>query len=267
MVNQTIDIVTVTYGNMFSVVRRTVDSLYKFTEQPFRLIIVNNGSTDETATFFSQLRSCTLINLGENTGMVNAFDAGIKKSSGPFVAIMDHDIEFTMPWKEEFLKLFDKNRDVGVIGPRIVMPDNRIYSALFSFYFQIPRTQIKFAISNPIILPRFLRRFVHFSFHHGEQDNDSQFAVVKKVPHVTGCFLVARKETFQKTGGFVDKSYLDRNGAYVDLDFTLRVLKSGYKILYDGKTKIIHHCNRPPQIVRDSNSQQNYKRLKKKWGI
>ena len=263
MNSQEVDIITVTYGNMFPVIKRAIDSLYKFTKQPFHVIIVNNGSTDETITFSEKYPNCKIINTGENLGMVKGFNIGLRASTASFIARMDHDVEFIMPWKERFLKLFEKRKDIGIIGPRIIFSDNRIYSAFVRFYIHYP----KLSFNNILIFPKFLRQYISIGSHMGEEDSDTRFRVVRRAGHVTGSFFLMKREVFEKVG-FADEEYPAKNGIFEDLDYTIRIAKAGYKIFYDGMVKIIHYSG--PTLgkkIKDLEFQQNRTRLRNKWGL
>jgi GT2 family glycosyltransferase len=261
-----IDIVTVTYGNMLPVLKRTMESLYKFREAPFRLIVVNNGSTDGTARYCAGLTDCELVDLPENIGIVKAFNIGLRKSSAPFVARMDHDVEFVMPWQSRLLRLLEGADDVGMAGPRLINSDGTVYAALFSFFFKLPLIPVRLNVPDPFLFPRALRRFVHFTQHSLEADGDLRFGARRGVYHVSGAFLVIKRSAFEKVG-FPDESYPDMNGAYEDLDYTLRFVKSGFKIFYEGGIKVIHHCSRPENSPAEPAPQMNRAIFKKKWGF
>lgn len=261
-----VDIVTVTYGNMFPVLKRTVDSLYRFTKGPFRLIIVNNGSTDETLTAFNGLAGCTLINLQENVGTLRALNIGLRHTTAPLIARMDHDVEFVMPWEDGLLGALTGNRAADAAGPRLLTPDGRIYAALFHFFFKVPRLPVRFAVDNPFSLPRPILSFIHYSQHSLEADSDALFGRRTFVYHVPGTFLVFKRDAFEKVG-FPDESYPDMNGAYEDLDYTLRFIMNGFKVIYEGGTKVIHHCSRPLERFCIQEPLRNKMMFKKKWGF
>ena len=268
MTFQAVDIIVVTYGNMFSDLKRSMESLYKFTAPPFHVIVVNNASTDETAAYCSTLPDCTLVNLPENMGTVKAFNAGLEKSTAPFVVRMDHDIELTGPWQDELFSCF-ADAATGMAGPRIVNPDGTVYAALFEWFLKISNLPLCVAVADPLALPRFLRRFVHFGQHGGEKDDDTIFGVTKSVQHVTGAFWMMSRGAFEKIGP-PDTDYPDKNGAFEDLDYTLRFVTGGFRIMYNGKVKIIHYCSRPAQsdtTVAKQPPAQNRALFRKKWGI
>jgi len=261
-----IDFITVTYGNMFNDVKRTVESIYKFTPPPFNLYIINNGSTDETRTYFKKFPDCRIINLEDNAGMVEGFNTGVKLSDSPYIVRMDHDIELIMAWKERFLSWFEKDDKIAMVGPRVLTADGRIYSACFNFHFRYLRSINEI---NILKIPKILRRFFYWSENHFAQDDDKKYGVVKEVPHITGTFEIIKRKAFEKVGLF-DSSYPEKNGVLEDLDYTLRMAASGYKIIYDGTVKIIHYCSRPRQKIPlkpAAPQRSNRKRLRKKWGI
>jgi len=250
---------------MFNDVKRTVESIYKFTSPPFNLYIVNNGSTDETLTYFEKFPDCKVINLEDNVGMIEGFNTAVRLSDSPYIVRVDHDIELIMPWKERFLSWFEKDNDIGIVGPRVLTADGRIYSACFHFYFRYLRS-IK--TRDILKIPKAFRRFFYWSENYLAADDDNKYGVVKFAPHITGTFEVIKKEAFEKVGLF-DNSYTGKNGVFEDLDYTLRMAEAGYKILYDGSVKIIHYCSRPEKTGQMPNSFRNInrKRLREKWGI
>ena len=244
----------------------SIESLYKFTPPPFNVYIINNGSTDETLTYFDKFPNCKVINIETNAGMVEGFNTAVKLSDSPYIVRMDHDIELIMPWKEKFLSWFEKDELVGMVGPRVLTADGRIYSACFNFYFRYLR-----AINgiNIFKVPKMFRRFFYWRENHLAQDNDEKYGITKEVLHITGTFEAIRRDAFEKVGLF-DNSYPEKNGIFEDLDYTLRMASSGYKIIYDGTVKIIHYCSRPdpkPGSKRSPFKRLNRKRLRKKWGI
>lgn len=71
-----------------------IESLYAQTVQDFELIIIDNGSTDEslqTARKYSEKPNCTLIENGKNTGFSYAVNQGIRKAKAPYVLLFNND--------------------------------------------------------------------------------------------------------------------------------------------------------------------------------
>jgi GT2 family glycosyltransferase len=266
MVMPEIDIITVTYGDMLPVLKRAVESLYKFREAPFRLIVVNNGSKDGTAAYCAGLPDCEFVDLPENVGTVKALSIGFSRSRAPFIARMDHDVEFIMPWQGGLIGVLEADEKACMAGPRLLNSDGSIYAALFSFFFKIPGLPASFVVEDPFLFPKCLRRFVHYTQHGQEADNNLLFGVRREVAHVSGAFQVMKRSAIEKVG-FPDESYPDMNGVYEDLDYTLRLVNKGLKVLYEGEIIVIHHCSRPVNYKAASGPGLNKSFFKKKWGF
>ena len=74
--------------------RDSIESVYAQTEQDFELIIVDNGSTDESleqARSYCTRDNFTLIENGENTGFSHAVNQGIQLAKGEYVVLFNND--------------------------------------------------------------------------------------------------------------------------------------------------------------------------------
>lgn len=71
-------VVVIPAYNEEEVIGRTID-LIKATKLPLDIIVVNDGSTDRTASVAKE-KGCIVVNLPKNVGKANAFLAGIKEA-------------------------------------------------------------------------------------------------------------------------------------------------------------------------------------------
>ncbi len=82
--------------------RKCVGSVLSQTLKPRRVIVVDDGSTDETADVIRSLKESNsavmLHSMGGNFGVAAARNAGIKRSDAPFIAFIDAD-DIWMPNK------------------------------------------------------------------------------------------------------------------------------------------------------------------------
>ena len=72
----------------------SIESVYAQTEQDFELIIVDNGSTDESleqARSYCGRPNFTLIENGTNTGFSHAVNQGIARAKGEYVVMFNND--------------------------------------------------------------------------------------------------------------------------------------------------------------------------------
>ena len=97
------------------------------------IIIVNDGSTDNSYNIIKNINNIILINNTKNIGKGASIIKAIKIATGKFVIIQDADLEYDPnDIKKLLLKAKKENSDV-VYGSRILNKNNR-YSTL-SFYY------------------------------------------------------------------------------------------------------------------------------------
>lgn len=94
--------------------------------EPFELIFVNDGSTDNTASILEKLSSVIIITFRKNFGQTAALDAGIKHATGEYIITLDADLQNP---PEEIPKLIEalhtQNMDV-ISGWRVNRKDTNL---------------------------------------------------------------------------------------------------------------------------------------------
>ena len=94
MANQSISVIIPTF-NRASVLARAIDSVLNQTFRPIELIIVDDGSSDETESLVAKYENPLIQYIKtENRGVSAARNTGIKKSAGDWIALLDSDDEW-----------------------------------------------------------------------------------------------------------------------------------------------------------------------------
>ncbi|MDO5601882.1 MAG: glycosyltransferase family 2 protein [Oscillospiraceae bacterium] len=84
----------------------SIESIFAQTEQAFELIVIDNGSTDESlsiARAYCGRENYTLIENGENTGFSHAVNQGIRAAKAPYIALFNNDAFAEPDWLEKLL--------------------------------------------------------------------------------------------------------------------------------------------------------------------
>jgi len=94
-----------------------VDSIRNQTLQDFILIVVNDGSTDESVEYLTSLRDQRIKIIHQsNQGLGAALNAGLTNCDTEFLARMDAD-DISLPARLEYqLNFLHKHKDIGLVG-------------------------------------------------------------------------------------------------------------------------------------------------------
>lgn len=87
--------------NRFNLISRAIDSVLSQTIKPFEIIVVDDGSSDNTSTFIKNNYKSVKLIKQNNLGVSKARNVGIKNSSGDWIALLDSDDE----WKKNKLEV------------------------------------------------------------------------------------------------------------------------------------------------------------------
>lgn len=221
--------VVVTY-NRSQLLKRNIACLRK--NSPHAIIVVNNGSTDDTGEWLAEQTDLIVITQA-NVGGSGGFYTGIQQAmerGADWIWCMDDDV---FPRPDCLSNLLDHtaSEEVGILAPRRLMEDN-----IFTNDFQAVN------LTNP------------FSSMYKKKLKKQ---VINKPIEILGTAfegLFIRKEAVEKIG-------LPNKDLFIfcdDTDYCLRAVLAGYKILYI------------PSALMDkekffSNDTWNERNKKKKW--
>ena len=97
-------------------ISRTIDSVLAQTYRDFELIVVDDGSQDNTAEIVQRYGPRVRYLYQENAGDGPARNAGIQAARGEWIAFLDHDDEWLPEKLERQMDLLDRNPDLRWCG-------------------------------------------------------------------------------------------------------------------------------------------------------
>lgn len=107
----------------------TITQVEKFCES-FRILVVNDGSTDETESevkrAMSQDNRIGMITYSRNRGKGYAVRRGIVNAHSEYVAFLDSDLELPPYLLEGFLKRMNQEPKVGIVIGSKMHPDSQV---------------------------------------------------------------------------------------------------------------------------------------------
>lgn len=131
--NKKVSIIIPTY-NRPKLLKKAIDSVLLQTYQNFEIIIIDDCSKENIKVLIDNYRSKKIKYFRNETSLYAAGsrNKGIKKADGDFIAFLDDD-DIWLPNKiEDQIKLFEKNKNLGLVysGIKLNFDDNISYSTL-----------------------------------------------------------------------------------------------------------------------------------------
>lgn len=126
--NELISVIVPIY-NVEKYLKKCVDSIIDQTYENLEIILVNDGSTDNSgkiAESYIKIDKRIKVYHKENGGLSDARNFGIKKSKGEYLAFVDSDDFIEKNMYEVLLSnLKEYNADISICGRYIVYPDGK----------------------------------------------------------------------------------------------------------------------------------------------
>jgi glycosyltransferase involved in cell wall biosynthesis len=104
--------------NGASYLKESMESILNQSFEDYEFLIVNDGSTDESAIIIDSFHDSRVkhVKLNANEGIVNALNTGLSKALGEYIVRMDAD-DIALPQRiERQVEFMNRNSKVGIAG-------------------------------------------------------------------------------------------------------------------------------------------------------
>ena len=108
--------------NEAGTIRQIIARVKKLKEISPEIIVVNDGSTDETKKILAKISGIKTINFPKNQGKGAAIRAGLKQATGNYVLIQDADLEYDPADIQSLLDPVINKKAEVVYGSRFLGP-------------------------------------------------------------------------------------------------------------------------------------------------
>jgi GT2 family glycosyltransferase len=198
----------------------------------YEIIVVDSQSKQRI-----KWQKTRVIPFKKNVGYSKIVNAGLKKTKGEYILIINADITVLKNTVSEMLKFMKKNPDVGIVAPQLMDFKNNIQISCFAK----PSLGAILARRTPFGKTKWGKKILK-SFTLADWDRKT----TKEVDWAQGSALMLRKRTLQKVGLLDERFFM----YFEDIDWCQRFWEKGYKVVYLPKAKMKHF----------------YHRSSKKWG-
>ncbi|WP_207495198.1 glycosyltransferase [Aridibaculum aurantiacum] len=195
-------VVICTY-NGSATIKDTLDGLQRLKYPNYEVIVVNDGSKDNTVEIVSKYEDVRLITTS-NCGLSSARNTGMYNARGEILAYIDDDAYPDPHWLHYLAYAYSNSSHAAMGGPNIIPEEDGPIA-----------TCVANAPGGPV--------------HVLETDEIAE--------HIPGCNLSVRKDVLMKIGGF-DPMY---RAAGDDVDVCWRIQEAGYTIGFHPSALVWHH--------------------------
>lgn len=213
-----LSIIIVTW-NTAKITVKCVETIKKYLKNfNYEIIVVDNGSTDNTVNLFKKDKGIKLIENKENLGFSKANNIGVERAEGDYLLFLNSDMELI---DSSLIKMFDyisKNERIGAIGPHFLNIDLTPQASVFP-----PQT-----IFNAF--KEFFLGIKSYSKYLPSLDK------ISEVSSISGGAIMIKKDFFEKIGRWNEKYFF----YFEDLDLCRTIHKFNKIIIFYPFCKVIH---------------------------
>jgi glycosyltransferase involved in cell wall biosynthesis len=235
-------------SNQLDFTRGCLESILQHTRPPYELIVVDNGSTDDTPQYLDEIRHrpgperVEIIRNETNPGHPPAVNQALALIRGSYVVFLDNDTVMTPQWLDGLIhiSLQDWPRN-GMVGP----------------------------VTNGAPDVQAVRP------GYGDLKDLDPFAVARRKEfagrvlansRLTSFCLLARRDVLERIGNWDERFH---PGFFVDDDLSVRAREAGFRLVVALDVYVHHFGHRTHHgMGTDSRKQllDNFERFKEKWG-
>jgi GT2 family glycosyltransferase len=200
-----------------------IESVLVQNYKPFEIIIVDNGSIDDSVKELKQrYPEITLIENGTNLGYAQGNNIGMRYAldkGADYVVILNPDTVVNENWLSGLISTGERYKDVGIIGSKLLM-----------FY-------------NPDLINSYGHNLtcIAMAYDNGFGKVDgADFGKEKEVMSVCGASFAIKSAVIKKVG-YLDKIYFNY---YEDVDYCIRSIYAGFKVMVTPDSVVYHKVSK-----------------------
>jgi len=210
----TVSVIVVVF-NRFELTMLSLASLRDNFAGDIELIVVDNGSTDDTRRIGQYVAGAVLLRMEENFGFLRAANLALARATAPCVLYMNNDVELGHGAVARALERLGSAPDIGAVGGKVIRSHGKLQEA-GSIIWRDGTADGYMRDAAPLA-------------------PEANF--VRDVDYCSAVFLLCRGDLLKDLGGF-DESFSP--AYYEDADLCVRMAARKFRTIYDPAV-VVHH--------------------------
>jgi GT2 family glycosyltransferase len=201
------------------------------------IIVIDNASTDGSVQMVKTEFSEVVLRINDkNERFAKPNNTAISIARGRYLFLLNSDAFLYSDTIQKLVRYADDHPDVGVVAPQLLYPDGTIqpscrgYFTLWSHFFDMCALDKIFPKSK-IFAKSEMSYFDHKS--------------LIEVDHVMAAAILVRREVINDVGMFDENLTI----IYNDLDWSMRIKKKGWKIIFYPEAQALHHHSKTMKMM------------------
>jgi O-antigen biosynthesis protein len=216
--------IALTAYNQIEYTRLCLESILRHTNRPYKLVLIDNGSTDGTLLYFQSIAQrhpdTFIIHYEQNEIVEKIGNEYMQTIDTDYMIGVTNDTIVHAGWADNLIDALTSAPDIGMVGPRAncISGEQLLYPGA--------------TYSN-------LEEYQEVARHWAETHMGEYF----QTQRVVGMLVALRLSAFKATGGYdVNLPTNGPDGAYgySDDDLSAKMIKAGYRLLIANNV-FIHH--------------------------
>ncbi len=190
----------------------------RLNQTPFEVVIVDNGSTDETGELLERVRGLRVVRNETNLGYPVAVNQAARLAAGKYLLLLNNDAQVLGRSIDVAADFLEAQPDVGAVGGKIVLLDGTLQEAGCTICRD------------------------GWTVQYGRQAaaDDGAVDFQREVDYCSGVFLMTPREWFLQLGG-LEEAFSP--GYFEDPDYCVRLRQAGRRIFYLPDVVVLHYEN------------------------
>ena len=207
-----------------------IESILKIKELETEIIIIDNGSTDNSIKIIEKYKKAKLIKLEKNYGTTISRNKGLHEiKDTDYICILDSDTVINEESIVIMTEYVEKHMDVGIVGPSMIGKDNQKQIPFRKF----PTKQIKLYKALPIAkFNKIGESLESYDLNNITDEFECDYLI-------SACWVM-RYDVYKKLGDLDEKIFY----APEDVEYCMRARNKGYKVIHLKRAQITHFYQR-----------------------
>ena len=232
-----LSIIIVTYNNL-KYTKECITELKKYSNSSYEIIMVDNGSSDETVEYIKSVANKYILN-DKNEGFAKAVNQGLALADSKYICLLNNDLLVYYNWDRELIERFEKlstKYKVGAIAPvGSGIGNKQDYVTFFGEHgFHFPYTDN------------------YYIFNEGNKIYRKGNYIETK--YLSGCCLLMKTELLKGLNGLDEGCVCGADDA--DLSLTLRT--KGYSLFVVDDVFVYHYNHKTFGLIGHDEEMELY---------